>query len=198
MLTTANADWDRKFRLWRQHSMSVPDAARHGAKQVVFEEYVALGYNYRMTDIQAAVGREQLKRLPVMLERRRMLAGRYAELLSGIPGIGLPKQPSWARSNWQSYCVRLPQQFDQHCFMQNLLDEGISTRRGVMCTHREPAFDSMPQCVRFSLTESEAVQDRTIMLPLYHQMTEAEQDRVVAAVANTCTLFSASAHTQLA
>ena len=198
MLTTGNADWDHKFRLWRQHSMSVADTARHIAKQVVFEEYVALGYNYRMTDIQAAVGREQLKRLPVMLERRRMLAGRYAELLSGIPGIGLPKQPSWARSNWQSYCVRLPQQFDQHCFMQNLLDEGISTRRGVMCTHREPAFDSMPQCVRFSLTESEAVQDRTIILPLYHQMTEAEQDRVVAAVAKTCTSFSALAHTELA
>jgi perosamine synthetase len=192
MLTTANADWNHKFRLWRQHSMSVPDAARHSAKQVVFEEYVELGYNYRMTDIQAAVGREQLKRLPAMLERRRMLTARYAELLSGIPGIGLPKQPSWARSNWQSYCVRLPQQFDQYSFMQKLLNGGISTRRGVMCAHREPAYASMPRCVRFPLTESEAVQDRTIMLPLYHQMTEAEQDRVVAAVANACTLFSAS------
>src|ERR1019366_5854607 len=125
-----------------------------------------------------------------------MLAGRYPVGLSGIPGIGLSKQPSWARSNWQSYCVRLPQQFDQHCFMQNLLDEGISTRGGVMCTHREPAFDSMPQCVRFSLTESEAVQDRTIVLPLYHQMTEAEQERVVAVFANACTLFSASAPSQ--
>ena len=196
MLTTANADWDQKFRLWRQHSMSVPDAARHSAKQVVFEEYVELGYNYRMTDIQAAVGREQLKRLPAMLERRHMLAARYAELLSGIPGVGLPKQPSWARSNWQSYCVRLPQQFDQASFMQELLDEGISTRRGVMCAHREPAYASMPGCVRFPLTESEAAQDHTVILPLYHQMTEAEQDRVVAVFANACTLFSASAPSQ--
>lgn len=186
MLTTANADWDRKFRLWRQHSMSVPDVARHSAKQVVFEEYVELGYNYRMTDIQAAVGREQLKRLPAMSERRRMLAARYTELLSAIPGILVPKEPPWARSNWQSYCVRLPQQYNQRAVMQRLLDDGISTRRGVMCSHREPAYAGMPQCVRFPLTESEAVQDLTIMLPLYHQMTETEQDRVVAALANVC------------
>ena len=196
MLTTANADWDRKFRLWRQHSMNVSDAARHNAQQVVFEEYVELGYNYRLTDIQAAVGREQLKRLPAMLERRRMLATRYDKLLSEIPGIGLPKQPCWAHSNWQSYCVRLPERCDQRRFMQKLLDEGISTRRGVMCAHREAPYADMSQCVRFPLTESEIVQDRTIVLPLYHQMTEAEQDRVIAAVANACTLFFASARSQ--
>lgn len=196
MLTTANADWDHKFRLWRQHSMSVADVARHSARQVVFEEYVELGYNYRMTDIQAAVGREQLKRLPGALERRRMLAARYGELLSGVPGLGVPGQPCWARSNWQSYCIRLPEQCDQRRFMQKLLDEGISTRRGVMCAHREPPYAEMPQCVRFPLTVSEMVQDRTVLLPLYHQMTEAEQDRVVATVANACTLFSASARSQ--
>src|SRR5262249_17897391 len=63
MITTNNADWDRKFRLWRQHSMSVPDTIRHGSRQVIFESYPEVGFNYRMTDIQAAVGREQLKRL---------------------------------------------------------------------------------------------------------------------------------------
>ena len=68
MITTSNPEWDRKFRLWRQHSMSIPDMARHHAKQVVFESYLEAGYNYRMTDIQAAVGREQLKRLPEMIE----------------------------------------------------------------------------------------------------------------------------------
>jgi dTDP-4-amino-4,6-dideoxygalactose transaminase len=194
MLTTANGDWDQKFRLWRQHGMSVPDAVRHKATQVEFEDFVEFGYNYRMTDIQAAVGREQLKRLPAMLERRRMLAARYCELLSEIPGIGPPKQPSWARSNWQTYCVRLPQHCDQRSFMQKLLDEGISTRRGVMCAHREPAYAGLPQCVRAPLVESETIQDRAIVLPLYHQMTESEQDQVVAAVANACALVPASAH----
>ena len=67
MITTANPEWDRKFRLLRQHGMSVPDTVRHGANQVIFEAYPVVGYNYRMTDIQAAVGREQLKRLPEII-----------------------------------------------------------------------------------------------------------------------------------
>jgi perosamine synthetase len=80
--------------------------------------------------------------------------------------------------------------------MRKLLEEGVSTRRGIMCAHREPAYAGLQQCIRFPLTESEAVQDGTIVLPLYHQMTEAEQDRVVAAFANACTLFSGSARSQ--
>ena len=60
-----------------------------------------------MTDIQAAVGREQLKRLPEIVERRRYLAQRYQEQLADVPGLKLPTQPAWAKSNWQSYCVTL-------------------------------------------------------------------------------------------
>jgi dTDP-4-amino-4,6-dideoxygalactose transaminase len=187
MLTTANADWDQAFRRWRQHAMSIPDTARHQAREVVFEEYRDLGYNYRMTDIQAAVGREQLRRLPAMLERRRLLASRYDRLLAGIPGIGIPRQPAWALSNWQSYCARLPEHCDQRGVMQKLLDEGISTRRGVMCAHREPAYADQRGCARFPLTLSEGVQDRMIMLPLFHQMTEDDQNRVVTALTRAVT-----------
>jgi dTDP-4-amino-4,6-dideoxygalactose transaminase len=192
MLTTSNPEWDRQFRLWRQHGMTASDAARHGAREVVFESYATLGYNYRMTDIQAAVGREQLKRLPSIVGRRRFLAERYAELLAGAAGVEAPAEPAWARSNWQSYCVRLPDGCDQRQVMQALLDEGIATRRGVMCAHREPAYEreewscgAAPggchcpprSCAR--LGRSEEAQDRTITLPLFHQMTEAEQDLVV-------------------
>ncbi|PMB41957.1 aminotransferase DegT, partial [Fischerella thermalis CCMEE 5319] len=125
MLTTNNPEWDKQFRLWRQHGMSVPDTVRHGAKQVIFESYPMLGYNYRMTDIQAAVGREQLKRLPEIVERRRYLAQRYQEMLADVPGLKLPTEPAWAKSNWQSYCVRLPQKSDQRQVMQTMLDAGI-------------------------------------------------------------------------
>lgn len=177
MLATSRADWDKRFRLWRQHGMSVPDTVRHGARKVTQESYPVLGYNYRMTDIQAAVGREQLKRLPAMIQRRRMLAERYRMLLADVPGIQLPAEPPWARSNWQSYCVRLPAQCGQHAIMQFLLDRGIATRRGIMCAHREAAYPggtwSGP-----SLTESERAQDQAILLPLFHQLTEAEQDQV--------------------
>ncbi len=192
MLTTSNPEWDRQFRLWRQHGMSVSDTTRHHARDVIFESYLTLGYNYRLTDIQAAIGREQLKRLPEILARRRFLAERYSQLLAEVDGLGLPQEPSWARSNWQSYCVRLPEGCDQRTVMQFMLDKGVATRRGVMCAHREPAYANeswscgigpgpcgcLPSTCR-RLGESERAQDQCIILPLFHQMTEFDQDRVV-------------------
>lgn len=187
MLTTSNPEWDKQFRLWRQHGMSVPDTVRHGAKQVIFESYPMLGYNYRMTDIQAAVGREQLKRLPEIVARRRYLAQRYQEQLSDVPGLKLPTEPNWAKSNWQSYCVRLSEQYNQVQVMQAMLDAGISTRRGIMCAHREAAYQIEAwSCGSDRLIESERATDRAIILPLFHQMTEPEQDRAIAVLKTVC------------
>ena len=198
MLTTTNTELDKKFRLWRQHSMSVSDTVRHKANQVIFESYPELGYNYRMTDIQAAVGREQLKRIPEIVARRRQQVERYRALLAGVPGLELPEEPEWARSNWQSFCVRLPIGCDQQKVMQTMLDAGVATRRGVMCAHREIAygrgtwscgFGSECNCAPGTctrLSESEKAQDRTIILPLFHQMTDTDQDKVVAALQEAC------------
>ncbi len=195
MITTANAEWDSKFRLLRQHGMSVPDTVRHGASQVIFESYRIVGYNFRMTDIQAAVGREQLKRLPDIIEKRRQLATRYKSLLGKISGIGLPEEPEWARSTWQSFCVRLPNGYDQRKVMQAMLDAGVATRRGVMCSHREAAYpaetwscagregecDCAVGCCQ-KLKHSEEAQDETIILPLFPQMSDQEQNEVVNAL----------------
>ena len=198
MITTANEKWDKKFRLWRQHAMNVPDRVRHKATEVIFEAYTELGYNYRLTDIQAAMGRVQLKRLPEMIARRRQQVERYRELLAGMPGIKLPHEPTWARSNWQSFCARLPEGCDQRQVMQVMLEAGVATRRGIMCAHREPAYrhqdtwrcgsagcDCPPHSCR-TLYESEKAQDQGIILPLFHLMTETEQDRVVAALREAC------------
>src|SRR3954451_8252886 len=180
MLTTANPEFDRNFRLLRQHGMSVPDTIRHGSHQVIFEDYLMIGFNYRMTDIQAAVGRKQLERLPELVARRRAIASRYAELLGNIEGLKLPYEPEWARSNWQSYCVRLPGRVDQKALMQKLLDQGIATRRGIMCSHREAPYASGK--LRHGLRESELAQDHSILLPIYAQMTEEDQVRVTDSV----------------
>lgn len=177
MLTTTNAEWDARFRLLRQHGMSVSDKTRHASSKVIFESYPVVGYNFRMTDPQAAVGREQLKRLPGILARRRELAARYA---ADLRGVTPPPQPAWALSNWQSYCVRLPAASDQVETMQKLLDEGIATRRAIMCSHREEAYAGHP--LPHTLTESERAQDTGIILPLYPQMTDAEQDTVITAL----------------
>jgi dTDP-4-amino-4,6-dideoxygalactose transaminase len=175
MLTTRNAEFDARFRLWRQHGMNVSDRVRHATPLVIFESYPTTGYNYRMTDIQAAIGRRQLQRLPDILAHRRRLADHYAERLSAI--VQTPVEPVWAKSNWQSYCVRLPDRADQKTVMQSLLDEGVASRRGIMCSHREAAWEALP--LRHRLVQSERAQDGCVLLPLYAQMTDADQDRVV-------------------
>jgi dTDP-4-amino-4,6-dideoxygalactose transaminase len=184
MLTTNNAAYDAQFRLLRQHGMSVNDRVRHSASQVIFEEYPVVGYNYRMTDIQAAVGRQQLKRLPQIIADRRRLAARYNKLLADLPGVGLPYEPAWARTNWQSYWVRIPDWCDQRAVMQYLLDRGVASRRGIMCAHREAPYRSAGQI--FHLPESERIQDRTIILPLYPQMSDSDQDYVVEVLSGAC------------
>jgi len=190
MLTTENADVDRRFRLLRQHGMSVSDTVRHQSSQVTFEEYPVVGYNYRMTDIQGAIGREQLKRLPSIVERRRELAARYHSALSGSGAIKVPFEPEWARSNWQSYAVRVPPGV-QRAVMQALLDEGISTRRGVMNAHREAAYGAgtWKAAPGQRLDRSEEAQDTAIVLPLFHDLREPDQDRVIDAL-----LRAVSAH----
>ncbi|MEF7616700.1 DegT/DnrJ/EryC1/StrS family aminotransferase [Aquincola sp. MAHUQ-54] len=184
MLTTRHADWDRQYRLLRQHAMSVPDTVRHASDRVSFEHYDQLGFNYRLTDIQAAVGREQLRRLPGIVARRRAIASRYRQLLAAVPGVRAPAEPAHLRSNWQSYCVRLPADVDQAGVMQHLLDAGIASRRGIMCSHREAACADVP--VHHALKHSEAAQDGCILLPLYPSMTQDEQRQVVDALAAAC------------
>lgn len=182
MLTTRNADWDAQFRLLRQHGMSVSDAKRHQSSTVIFEDYVVKAYNYRMTDMQGAIGRAQLKRLPSIVARRRELADGYRVLLADIGAARPPAEPDWALSNWQSFGVTLDPSIDQPAVMQFMLERGIATRRGVMCIHLEEAHRDAPQ--RHDLRRSVAARDQTILLPLFPQMTADMQSTVVSALSD--------------
>ncbi|MCR9079545.1 MAG: DegT/DnrJ/EryC1/StrS family aminotransferase [Hyphomonadaceae bacterium] len=180
MITTPHADWADKFKRLRQHGMSVPDTVRHKSRQVVFETHPELGYNYRMTDIQAAVGREQLKRLPGVVKRRRELVELYRAELADAQWLHVPSEPSWARTNWQSFSVRLPDACDQRSVMQAMLDQGVATRRGIMCAHREDAYRDAP--LPAPLPHSETEQDKRIILPLYGQMSDGDVRTVAEAL----------------
>ena len=132
-----------------------------------------------MTDIQAAVGRAQLGRLASIVQRRRYLADRYLAALASMPDLRLAVQPDWARSNWQSFPVRLERAALQVPVMQAMLDSGIATRRGVMCAHRQPAYPPGTWTAG-PLQNSEQAEDSVVLLPLFPEMTDADQDRVVA------------------
>jgi dTDP-4-amino-4,6-dideoxygalactose transaminase len=178
MLTTRDPQLDRKFRLLRQHAMSIPDTIRHGSTQVVFEEYPFVGFNYRMTDIQAAVGRVQLGRLPDLLSRRVALARTYGEAIQHIPGLQPPFVPAWARPNFQSYAVRVTSEYalKRDELMQALLDHGISTRRGIVNAHQEPAYAKSEWR---DLQNSESARDSVILLPLHHALSDDQQAYII-------------------
>jgi len=190
MVTTADAALAARMRRLRIHGIDIEADVRHRAG-VVIERYVEPGFNMRMTDVQAAIGRVQLTRLPAMVARRRALAASYADRLARIPGAVAPPEPEWARSNWQSYCVRLPDHCDQLAVMETLAQRGIASRRGVLNAHREPAHPQgswrcAPGPAGFDLVVSEGAQDRSIQIPLWSGMTDAEHERVAACLADAC------------
>ena len=169
MITTNNPEFDARFRLLRHHGMSASDAVRHESRQVIFEDYLTTGFNYRMTDIQAAVGIAQLNKLDRILVERRELETVYRELLNEIPHVNLITVQDSSRPNWQSYPVRLLEgaPLGQREILQRLLEKGIAARRGVMNAHQEPPY----KAARWFLPHSELSRNRVILLPFFPGMT---------------------------
>lgn len=184
MITTSDPELAGTMRRLRTHSMSAPAEARHAANDVIVESYDALGYNYRLTDIQAAIGIVQMRRLPAMLARRRALAERYGSLLAGLPGLLLPVEPEPGQHTFQSYMVVIDGERPMLDIMRALLRKGVTTRRAVMACHLEPAYRESR--LRVPLPVTERVAARGLILPLYPEMTHAEQDLVVDALRQAC------------
>jgi dTDP-4-amino-4,6-dideoxygalactose transaminase len=182
MLTTPDAEVAVRLRRLREHGMDVSAAQRHASQQPVIEHYLETGFNYRMTDVQAAIGLVQLGKLDQMIAKRRALAGRYLELLSGIPGLATIHDPAYGTTNYQSFWMLLPDDFPvtRNELLRLLADEGVSARRGIMASHLEPAYADQP---RPSLPVTERLTAHSVILPLFHEMTDDEQDLVVSVIA---------------
>ncbi len=184
MVTTNNEIYDEKFRLLRQHGMSIPDIVRHSSKKVMFEKYVITGYNYRMTDIQASIGIEQLKKLPKIIEKRRTLDKLYRKYLSNIDWLELPNEPSYNRSNWQSYPVRVLQNapLSRDQLMEYLLGNDVATRPGVMNSHIEE-----PYCnTYYLLKNSEEAREQIVLFPFYIGLEEDEIEKIFKLLKGVC------------
>ena len=186
MITTADEQIAARAKRLRQHAMSVSDLARHSSSKIVSESYDEVGFNFRMTDMQAALGLVQLQRLPGFLERRRARAAKYTAALGQLPFFVPPGEPEGCVSNFQSYMVRMLENapITRDDLMQALLDRGISTRRGVMPIHRERPYAD--PCWDARLPETNRAADRTIILPLFDQMTDEDQDYVLDAILGVC------------
>ena len=187
MITTKDADLAARLRKLRQHAMSLSDVIRHSAKQVITETYEEVGYNFRMTDMQAAIGSVQLERLPDFLERRRYLAARYNWALQPLSWLETPFVPANCIHNYQSYMVRLKgaAAAKRDAIMQVLLEKNISTRRAIMAIHRELPYRSGNWDA--ALPQTNLIAETALILPLFHQLSESEQDYVIEALYSVST-----------
>lgn len=183
MLTTSSTDWADRARRLREHSMSVSANARHASVLAPPEEYSEIGFNYRMTDLQAAVGIVQLERLPEIVARRREIAATYAEALSDLEGLRLVRDPVWGTSNFQSLWLEVSPDFrlTRDALLEHLANDEISARRGIMASHLQPAYQDR-DTGSADLSVTELLTDHTVILPVFHQITAEEIDRVVDSV----------------
>jgi perosamine synthetase len=186
MITARDPAVADRLRRLRAHGMDTSDLARHTATDVVIEAYPERGFNFRMTDMQAALGLCQLRELDWILERRRHLAERYTEALQAIPHLEAPYDPPYTRRTWQSYCVRIAPgaPVERTDVMRSLLHDGIATRRGVMAIHEEGSYAGEAKTgPSVALPHTEAATRETLMLPLFPDLSEEEQDRVIERLA---------------
>jgi perosamine synthetase len=182
MITTDEDELAERLRRLRQHAMSLSDVARHNARTIAIETYDEVGYNYRMTDMQAAIGLVQLDRLPGFLARRRALAALYTQALQSLSWLECPTVPANCAHNYQSYMVRLTDgtQAMRDSIMQTLLEQNISTRRSIMAIHREAPYRTARW--EASLPVTNRITETGFILPLYHEMTELDQAYVIEAL----------------
>jgi dTDP-4-amino-4,6-dideoxygalactose transaminase len=178
MIVTPDGELAARLRRLREHGMDASAAQRHASRQPVIERYLETGYNYRMTDIQAAVGLVQLGKLPALIARRREPAARYQRLLATIPGMRMIADPEYGQTNFQSFWLLLPEDAPagRDELLRLLAAEGISARRGIMAAHSEPAYAHEGS---WTLPVTERVTANSLILPLFHDLSLAEQDLIV-------------------
>lgn len=184
MILTNNSSFAKKARILRSHGASVSDRQRHDSRKFIEEEYPVLGYNYRMSDVHAAIGLAQFKKISTILKNRQRLAKRYNNLLSKNPFIVLPLVPSDYGSTFQQYFISLSDNapLSRNQLIQKLREKGIQTRIGIMAVHNEPLYKKLYPNISLPKTEKAARQ--IISLPIYTQMTEKEQDQVIRELDN--------------
>jgi perosamine synthetase len=182
MLVTDNEEWAERARSLRSTGASISDLKRHQAKGALFQQYFEAGYNYRMTDLQAAVGVVQLTKLGRMLEQRADQARLYGELLAGVEEVRPPFVPAYAKHAFSSYCIRLTSaaKVPAEEVVKRMAARNISCRRGIPPLHFEPVFAEEMAGLR--LPETEAAARETMFLPIFPGLLEQQQRVVVEAL----------------
>lgn len=191
MVSTLDPELDRRVRSLRDHGASRSDHDRHDAANAfLLSSYDSVGFNYRMTDIQAAVGCVQMDRARWILDRRRELAGRYDELLADLKWLRRPVTPPGHVHGYQAYvCLFCPDEPTlanlaslherRNALMRRAEEEGVATRQGTHAAALTGVYSQKYGLRAEEFPNAAIAEGLTLALPLYPQLTDADQERVV-------------------
>ena len=184
MITTTNKNLIDRIKLLRQHAISITGKERHSSETLTFEDHIEVGYNYRMTDIQASIGICQLDKIEYIIKERRKIAARYISELGEIESIKLPVEPKGRISNYQSFAIYIKKNsgFSRNEVMQKLMIKEISVRKGVMTSHREKAYSDHKPVI--ALPVSEDLCDNSFMIPLFVPMDDKDIKHIISSLKN--------------
>jgi dTDP-4-amino-4,6-dideoxygalactose transaminase len=182
MVITNDAELYWKVKSLRDHGAMVSDLERHKKGEFALPEYNMVGYNYRMTDIQGALGVAQIKKLDMILRKRRELAQRYNEELKDIEWLSLPKEFSGYRHGYQSYVVLVKEDapFSRDELALKFIEKGVSVRQGTHAVHTLGYYCKKYNITLDSFPQSLKAHNQSLALPLYFGMTDEEQDFVIS------------------
>ncbi len=186
MVTTNDASLADKVEQLRNHGASVSEEQRHqGPKPYLMPEFEMMGFNYRMTDMQGAIGSVQLEKLDRFIEERDEMAEQYKQRLKDLEWLVLPDQPEGYRHGWQSFVTLVDPEkapYSRNAIMEKLQEKGVSTRPG---THSVPtlafykeAFNEIPENYPNALKAHE----QSMALPLHNGMGVEDVEYVIEAV----------------
>lgn len=178
LLSTRDPAIHERLKLLRSHGItrdaSVMTEAAHGPW---YYQQQGLGYNYRITDIQCALGSSQLRRLDPMLARRRALAARYDAMLDGLP-LRRPWQSPDSVSSWHLYVIRLADGLDRREIFEGLRTAGIGVNVHYIPVHSQPYYRARG-FKEGDYPEAEAYYAQAVSLPMFSALSDADQDYVV-------------------
>lgn len=187
MATTQDCNLAQKMRMLRSHGITnlKSEMFERPTSEIWNYQQLELGFNYRMTDIQAALGLSQLKRIDELVVIRNQLRERYDLLLGHLP-VKVPLQDSMAYSSCHLYVVRVASDIRQKLY-DSFYASGIKVNLHYIPVYRQPYYEKLG-FVKGYCPEAEAYFSEAISIPLYPRMTEYQQDRIVKVLADSIKL----------
>jgi perosamine synthetase len=186
MITTNDDTLGTRLQVLRNHGASVSEEQRHhGPKPYILPDFNVLGYNYRMTDLQGAIGTVQLKKLDHFINERAQWASFYLKELASIPWITLPEFSNDYSHGWQSFVLLIDESESpksRNQIMEELQDQGISTRPGTHAVHMLSFYARKYDIAPEDYPGAQIANDKSISIPLHNRMVKEDFEYIVQCI----------------